>query len=43
VNPTDPITFGAIVVLFAAIAVVASLVPARRASLLDPMNAIREE
>jgi putative ABC transport system permease protein len=43
VNPTDPITFGAIVGLFALIAVIASWIPARRASHLDPMNAIREE
>jgi putative ABC transport system permease protein len=43
VNPTDPITFVAIVGLFAAIAVTASWVPARRASRLDPMSAIREE
>ena len=43
VNPTDPITFAAIVVLFAMIAVTASWLPARRASRLDPMNAIREE
>src|SRR5471032_1357400 len=43
VNPTDPITFAAIVVLFTIIAVTASWLPARRASRLDPMNAIREE
>jgi putative ABC transport system permease protein len=43
VNPADPITFAAIVALFAAIAVAASWVPARRASRLDPMSAIREE
>ena len=43
VNPTDPITFAAIVVLFALIAVIASWLPARRASRLDPMHAIREE
>ena len=43
VNPTDPVTFAAIVVLFTIIAVTASWLPARRASRLDPMNAIREE
>jgi putative ABC transport system permease protein len=43
VNPTDPVTFAAIAVLFAMIAVTASWLPARRASRLDPMNAIREE
>ena len=43
VNPTDPVTFAAIVVLFGLIAVTASWIPARRASRLDPMAAIREE
>jgi putative ABC transport system permease protein len=43
VNPTDPVTFAAIIALFALIAVTASWVPARRASRLDPMAAIREE
>jgi putative ABC transport system permease protein len=43
VNPTDPVTFAAIVVLFGLIATVASWIPARRASRLDPMAAIRED
>ncbi len=43
VQPTDPLTIAAIVVLFSIVAVVASLVPARRASRLDPMSAIRHE
>jgi ABC-type antimicrobial peptide transport system permease subunit len=43
VNPTDPITFLAIVILFGLIALTASWIPARRASRLDPMAAIREE
>jgi len=43
VTPTDPVTFLAIVVLFVGIAVSASWLPARRASRLDPMNALREE
>ena len=43
VNPTDPITFAAIVALFVLIATVASWIPARRASRLDPMAAIRED
>jgi putative ABC transport system permease protein len=43
VNPTDPITFAAIVALFVLIAAAASWLPARRASRLDPMQAIREE
>ncbi len=43
VTPTDPVTFLAIVVLFIGIAMAASWLPARRASRLDPMNALREE
>jgi ABC-type antimicrobial peptide transport system permease subunit len=43
VSPTDSTTFIAIVVLFMAITVAASWLPARRASRLDPMNALREE
>jgi predicted permease len=43
VNPTDPVTFAAIIVLFALIAMTASWIPARRASGLDPISAIREE
>jgi putative ABC transport system permease protein len=43
VSPTDPLTFAAIVVLFVAIATLASWVPARRAANLDPTRALREE
>jgi putative ABC transport system permease protein len=43
VKPTDPVTFAAIVVVFGIVAVTASYLPARRASRLDPMNAIRRE
>jgi predicted permease len=43
VTPTDPMTFAAIATLFGAISVTASWLPARRASRLDPMSAIREE
>jgi len=43
VNATDPATYAAIVVLFVLIAMTASWIPARRASRLDPMAAIREE
>jgi ABC-type antimicrobial peptide transport system permease subunit len=43
VTPTDPVTFAAIVALFGIIAATASWIPARRASRLDPMSAIREE
>jgi len=43
VSPNDPATFIGIVVLFAVITVLASWVPAWRASRLDPMDALREE
>ena len=43
ISPTDPTTFLGIAVLFVAIAVSASWLPARRAARLDPMNALREE
>ena len=43
VKPTDPLTFGAIGVLFVGIAATASWLPARRAAGLDPTVALREE
>jgi putative ABC transport system permease protein len=43
VTATDARTLAAAVVFFGAVAAVAGYVPARRASRLDPMNALREE
>jgi ABC-type antimicrobial peptide transport system permease subunit len=43
IQPTDEVTFGAIIVVFAVIALAASWVPAFRASRLDPMVALRDE
>jgi len=42
-KPRDPVTLGAAVMLLAAIALVASYGPARRASRLQPMEALRDE
>jgi putative ABC transport system permease protein len=43
VTPTDPATFIAMSALFAAIAVTASAVPARRAAAVDPAQPLRSE
>ena len=43
VSPTDPLTFASIVLLFVAIAIAASWIPARRAARLDPVVALRED
>jgi predicted permease len=43
VKATDPITFAAMAALFLIIAIIASGLPARRASGLDPTIALREE
>jgi putative ABC transport system permease protein len=43
VTPTDPISFGGMSVFLAAIAAVASFVPARRAMKVDPIVALRND
>ncbi len=43
VKPTDLLTFLLTAGLLAAIAMLASYLPARRASLIDPMSAVRYE
>ena len=41
VSPNDPLAFGAVILVLAAVALVASLVPALRAARVDPMTALR--
>jgi predicted permease len=42
-SPTDPLTFGAVVVVLAGVALLASWLPARRASLIDPARSLAAE
>ena len=43
VSPTDPITIGGAAVLMTVVAIGAALIPAWRASRVDPMDVLREE
>jgi putative ABC transport system permease protein len=43
VKPTDPATFAGVTVVFLAISTLAAWIPARRASILDPTKALREQ
>jgi len=43
IEPLDPLVFGGVTVLFAAVAVLACLLPSLRASRVDPLEAIRAD
>jgi predicted permease len=42
VSPTDPVTFGLVAALFGVVAIVAILVPARRAARIDPTRVLAD-
>jgi predicted permease len=41
-TPGDPLTYGAVALILGAIALIASAIPARRASRIDPITALRQ-
>jgi ABC-type lipoprotein release transport system permease subunit len=43
VRPGDPLTLGSVAVVLGAVAIGASYAPARRAALVDPVEALRAE
>jgi ABC-type antimicrobial peptide transport system permease subunit len=42
-SPNDPLTYALVAVLLITVAIIACFLPARRASKVEPMNALRSE